>query len=261
MLYFKTDAGQLAFKQRSPLLSVRQRSAFIIFDGLKSLEQVFEATAGMGISQTDIDHMLTQGLISKRHGSSGTPVSPPPPPASVSLHTEEERYHLAWPLATQLTASLGLRGFSLNLDAEVARGFEDLLVLLPKIHKVAGVKRSFKLAHALHGIEFFAFEDACEIPKKAIVASGRLNESTLQVIGALQIYRSGDYTEREFLMALSFVVLNCQPKCEDGLSIKEMSSFLGAHKSASKSDVGKAVDTLVAWCDQKSIKIVDGAID
>ena len=40
MKYIKTELGQQAFKARSPLFPVRQRTAFIMFDGQKSVEQV-----------------------------------------------------------------------------------------------------------------------------------------------------------------------------------------------------------------------------
>ena len=37
------------------------------------------------------------------------------------------RYQSAYPLATKLTASLGLRGFRLNLAVEAAGSYEELL--------------------------------------------------------------------------------------------------------------------------------------
>ena len=55
------------------------------------------------------------------------------------------------PIATQITASLGLRGFMLNLSVESAAGFDDLLALLPKIQNAAGVKACRELERALKG--------------------------------------------------------------------------------------------------------------
>ena len=46
MKYAKTEAGQLALKERSPQLTSRQRSAMILIDGKKTLDQVLAATAG-----------------------------------------------------------------------------------------------------------------------------------------------------------------------------------------------------------------------
>jgi hypothetical protein len=52
MKYAKTEAGQLALKERSPQLTSRQRSAMILFDGKKTVDQVLAATAGLGIVAT-----------------------------------------------------------------------------------------------------------------------------------------------------------------------------------------------------------------
>lgn len=146
MKYSKTEAGQLAFKQRSPLLSARQRSAFILFDGAKTLEQVLTATAGLGVAQADVDHMLAHGLLAATE-----PQAAPPVAEAVSARTPQVRYAEAWPIATRLTASLGLRGFKLNLAVEAASGYDDLLALLPKIQDVLGPKACQELEQALKG--------------------------------------------------------------------------------------------------------------
>jgi hypothetical protein len=142
MKYTKTEAGQLAFKQRSPLLSARQRSAFILFDGAKTLEQVLTATAGLGVTQADVEHMLEHGLL-----AAPEPVAVVAPAAS--SRTPQQRYADAYPIATRLTASLGLRGFKLNLAVEAAKGLDDLLALLPKIEEALGAQACQPLARAL----------------------------------------------------------------------------------------------------------------
>lgn len=63
MHYVKTEAGQKAFKARSALFSVRQRTAFILFDGLKSVEQILAATPGLGLTQQDIATMVENGFL------------------------------------------------------------------------------------------------------------------------------------------------------------------------------------------------------
>jgi hypothetical protein len=158
MKYTKTETGQLAFKERSPLFSARQRSTFILFDGQKTVDQVLASTAGMGVMQTDVDHMLAQGFL--------VPVAGPAAPAVASAsqwtasdgaieerseRTAQERYKDAKPMATQLTAGLGLRGFRLNLSVESASGFDELLVLLPKIQEAVGTKACRELERALKG--------------------------------------------------------------------------------------------------------------
>ena len=163
MSYGKTQAGQLAFKERSPLLSARQRAAFILFDGIKSLNQVLVATAGLGITAVDIEHMVTHGLLQDVAPASTVPLpphllraasTPSPAPATIGedgTRAAQIRFSEAWPLATQLTATLGLRGFRLNLAVEAASGFDDLLALFPKIQAAAGVEKAQALERVLKG--------------------------------------------------------------------------------------------------------------
>jgi hypothetical protein len=154
MLLIKTEAGQQAFKQRSPLFSARQRSAFILFDGLKTLEQVIAATTGLGLTLADVDHMREHGLLAlapassvpaeKIAAASATTVSP-------SNLGPNERYQAAKPLATQLVAGLGLRGFMLNLSVESVAGYDELLALFPKIQDAVGAKACRELEIVLKG--------------------------------------------------------------------------------------------------------------
>lgn len=139
MKYSKTDVGQQAFKDRSPLLSAKQRSAFIMFDGVKPVEQVI---ASSGVSAADVDHMVAQGFIAAAQA---------PAAAAGSERTPQQRYADAYPLATQLTASLGLRGFKLNLAVEAASGYDDLLALLPKIQDAVGPQACKAFEQALKG--------------------------------------------------------------------------------------------------------------
>lgn len=120
------------------MLSARQRSALILFDGVKSAGQVLAAMAGLGLVQADIDHLMAQGFLAQPE-EAPVPIAAPET-AAVSSRTPQERYRDAYPLATQLTASLGLRGFRLNLAVEAASGYEELLALLPKIQAAVGAK-------------------------------------------------------------------------------------------------------------------------
>lgn len=149
MTYTKAQVGQQAFKERSPLLSARQRSAFILFDGVKSVEQVLAATAGLGITQADVDHMVAQGFLVAHAPASAAADAATAPVAS--SRSPQERYSQAYLLATQLTASLGLRGFRLNLAVEAASGYDELLALLPKIKEAVGPQACNDLEQALKG--------------------------------------------------------------------------------------------------------------
>jgi hypothetical protein len=158
MKYIKTEAGQRAFKERSTALSSRQRTAFIMFDGNKTVEQVLEATSGMGVNPSDVDHMVAHGFLTPAPGQAllaeAQAAQQTAQQAAVdafSARSAQDRYKEAKPLATQLTAKLGLRGFLLNLSVESASGFEALLVLLPKIKEAAGPQACQELERALKG--------------------------------------------------------------------------------------------------------------
>jgi hypothetical protein len=63
--------------------------------------------------------------------------------------TPQQRYAEAYPIATRLTAELGLRGFRLNLAVEAAGNFEQLLELAPKIREAVGPGKFAPLDDAL----------------------------------------------------------------------------------------------------------------
>jgi hypothetical protein len=155
MRFIKTETGQQAFKERSPLFSARQRSMFIMFDGQKAVDQVLAATSGLGVSQADVDYLVEQGFLTLL-GDAAVVSAPSPLAAEVvqpatSNRTNQERYQDAKPLATKLTAGLGLRGFMLNLSVESAAGYQELLVLFPKIQDAVGAKACRELETALKG--------------------------------------------------------------------------------------------------------------
>ncbi len=156
MKLVKTETGQQAFKARSPLFSARQRTAFIMFDGNKTVEQVVAGAAGLGLTQDDVDHMLEQNFLAPAPGEAflaevhAQQVAADEAVAnSFKAHSAQDRYKEAKPLATKLTAGLGLRGFRLNLAVEAAGGFEELLALLPKIKDAVGAKECAELERTL----------------------------------------------------------------------------------------------------------------
>ena len=147
MTYLKTEEGQAAFKERSLLMSTRQRSLFLLIDGVKSVDQILTLTKALSITQLDIDHLLELGFIKSNTVSVGAVASVAANDSGLS--TPQDRFAKAWPMATQLTAGLGLRGFRLNLAIEAAAGFDDLLALLPKIQAAVGAEKCAALEQAL----------------------------------------------------------------------------------------------------------------
>jgi hypothetical protein len=167
MRLIKTETGQLAFKERSPFFSGCQRSLFILFDGQKSVKQVLAATSGLGATQADVEHLIAHGFLENAAAApadvpgavpvtapmaltAATSPAPGPDPAAVGK-SAQERYAEGKVLATRLTASLGLRGFMLNLSVESAAGYDDLLKLFPKIQAAVGEKAARELERALKG--------------------------------------------------------------------------------------------------------------
>jgi hypothetical protein len=168
MVLVKTQAGLESLKDRRGSLTSRQRSAFILFDGKRTLREVLAATAAMGITQDDVQAMLDQGLLEPQEGqaaSAGLRIAGADRDAAAAAATDlgtvssplnegsgrtpQERYEAAYPIATELTAAMGLRGFRLNLAVEGASSFEDLAALAPKIRDAVGDDKFARLDKAL----------------------------------------------------------------------------------------------------------------
>ena len=162
MIYSKTETGRQVVKDRSVPLTPRQRSAFILFDGKRTVDGVLAATAGMGVTAEDIQFMADSGLLAVVEGAAAVAPAPAPvaaqatavqaaAPAVVrSSRTNQERYQDAYPIATALTANMGLRGFRLNLAVEGAGSYEKLLELSPKIREAVGDEKFARLDRALN---------------------------------------------------------------------------------------------------------------
>jgi len=155
MLIVKTEAGHRVMKDRSIPLTPRQRSAFILFDGKRTLEQVLSATAVTGVTREDIDKLFELGLVmdAAPQETAAEVAAAAAQAAAVEHHkhrTPQERYAEAYPIATRLTAGLGLRGFRLNLAVEAAGSYEQLLEVAPKIREAVGPEKYAPLDDALN---------------------------------------------------------------------------------------------------------------
>lgn len=155
MVLVKTPAGQQLLKDRHGALTPRQRSAFILFDGKRSVAEVLAATAAMGITETDIQSMQDMGLLASPGGDGGAAVATSAMAAAAvaeggaSARSPMERYQAAYPVATELTAGLGLRGFRLNLAVEAAMNYDALAALAPQIREAVGTAKYERLHQAL----------------------------------------------------------------------------------------------------------------
>ena len=160
MRYKKSELGQTAMHNRSVALTPRQRLAFIMFDGKRSVEEVINATAGLGVTADDISFLLSIGLLAVS-AEQATPALQPVVQTSPSVAStlplqgqlpnqlDQAHYSKAYPIATRLTAALGLRGFRLNLAVEAAGDLRKLQELAPKIKEAVGAEKFLELEHAL----------------------------------------------------------------------------------------------------------------
>ena len=153
MYLVKTPEGQQAFKERHADLSQRLRSAFLLFDGQRSLMQVLEATSALGVVKDDILALVDRGWLATRESSTAASASkncsPSLAPAELGLDVGQKRYQKAYPMAVSITGALGLKGFRLNLAVEAAMGYEQLVELAPRIRGAAGDKAYMPLHRAL----------------------------------------------------------------------------------------------------------------
>lgn len=146
MIPVKTSAGQQVLKDRSVSLTPRQRAVFILIDGKRSVDELLKSTAAAGVTAEDIERLFQLGLVSD--AAPAAPKAAPEAPAAAP-RTPQERYAAAYPIATQLTAGLGLRGLRLNLAVEAATSYEDLMALASRIREAVGSEKFAPLEAAL----------------------------------------------------------------------------------------------------------------
>ena len=164
LVFAKTELGLSAVKDRSAGLSPRQRSALIMFDGKRDASEILRMTSGIGVTQSDVDHLVSLGLLASLNPAaalvsvSGPLASTVPhnlPVSSVKANgmptlSAQAHYSMAYPIATRLTAALGLRGFRLNLAVEGAGDLDKLKELGPRIKEAVGAEKYQELDDALN---------------------------------------------------------------------------------------------------------------
>lgn len=160
MYLVKTSSGQQAFKDRHADFSPRLRSAFLQFDGQRSLDQVLESIAGLGVTQEELLALVDRAWLAPREGvvAVATPATAAPatvlPPAAVEGGSDQaRRYRQGYPLAIAITAGMGFKGFRLNMAVEAAIGYEQLVALAPRLREAASPASYAPLHEALFGAQ------------------------------------------------------------------------------------------------------------
>ena len=162
----KTDKGLEALRTRDPALPKHLRTAFILFDGNKSVGQVMSllpTTSPALLELEDIMRMVQAGWLELLKPSFAPRVPAPSAPvaatvratpaavsvSSVSTASTQaaaitnhgERYLQAYALLGVLTGEMGLRGFRLQMSVEKAADYHGLVALLPKLRTAIEPKK------------------------------------------------------------------------------------------------------------------------
>src|SRR5437588_10599633 len=143
----KTEAGVLAMKDHSLSLTARQRAALILCDAKRPRTHVLHNLASVGSSEADLLILKQMGLVQ----------DVPDTDEDAALEEAErhkarpplERYKEAYPIATQLTASLGFKGLTLSLAVERADGYESLCEVAKKLRGLVSPQAYAALDKAL----------------------------------------------------------------------------------------------------------------
>jgi hypothetical protein len=149
MILCKTTIGLQVLKDRSVPLTARQRSAFILFDGHRSIADVLRATSGLAVTGFDIDNLISLGLLEEAALEEEAILSAPASGTQWTGLSSEDRYLRGYAEAIRLTSGLGLRGFRLNLAVEGAADSKALLALLPRLQDALGEENCRELQRLL----------------------------------------------------------------------------------------------------------------
>jgi hypothetical protein len=151
MVLEKTALGLQVLKDRSVPLTPQQRSAFILVDGKRTVEDILVATSGAGVKIDDIRQLVVAGVVAEMAAPAPAAPRAPQEGEAAPRANPEERYRNAYPLAVALTSSMGLRGVRLNMAVETAKNYEELLVVAAKIKEAVGDEKFEALRKALKG--------------------------------------------------------------------------------------------------------------
>jgi hypothetical protein len=151
----KTGLGAQVMKDRSVSLSAQQRSALILCDGKRSAEDVVRMTSAVGVTLQDLEALANMGLVQMDAVVALPVVAPAAPSAEPLPNTSAKQtapgntdFHAALNTAITLCASLGFKGFGLNMALADVDSMEKLQKIAPDIRRVAGDSK-YKPLHAL----------------------------------------------------------------------------------------------------------------
>lgn len=144
MIPVKTPLGQQVLKDRSVKLTPRQRTALILIDGKQTVPELLQANGAAGISRDDVDRLFELQLVAAHAAADAAKQAEAAPRRS-----DKDRYAAAYPIASQLAASLGLRGVRLSMAVEAAMTLDELIAVTVKIREAVGKEKVAPLEAAL----------------------------------------------------------------------------------------------------------------
>ena len=149
MRYAKTNVGMKVLQDRSVPLTARQRAAFVLCDAKHTSQHVRASVHSMGGSVEDLQRLHALGLITELPDADEEEAAR----AAQALKDRppQQRYSDAYPIASRLTATLGLRGFTLNLAVEHAGDYDELCAVAARIREAVGDEAYAPLQQALFG--------------------------------------------------------------------------------------------------------------
>lgn len=148
MTMAKTDAGLRSLKDRRSGLSPRERTALILIDGQRTLEDVLAATSAGGITRADIERLMDLGLVTEQLVPPRRATAPGPDFTDSSC-AGWDQYVRAYGIATELAARLGRKHMDLALAVEAAGTLAELDALAPQLRAAVGEAKFAPLEAAL----------------------------------------------------------------------------------------------------------------
>jgi hypothetical protein len=149
MRFAKTERGQQEVKSRELQLTMKQRAALVLCDAKRPGQSVLDNLAAVGSSADDLQALVRLGLVDELPDAEETAAQEAR--AALQAVPPIERYRIAYPIATSLASTLGLRSFTMTLAVEQATSYEDLCGVATRLRPLVPPEKYLTLHQALYG--------------------------------------------------------------------------------------------------------------
>ena len=165
MIVSKTALGAQVIKDRSVALSPSQRSALILCDGKRTVDEVVKMTSALGVKIEDVETLSALGLVqigeirpspvtAPAAVASAAPVAAAPAVLAEPVRAVPQAnidFVAALNEAIVVCSNLGFKGFGLNMALASVDSLEKLQRLAPEIRRAAGDKKYGPLHLSIFG--------------------------------------------------------------------------------------------------------------